>query len=122
MSNKKENIFFEDNFDKNVKPSKDIPGALISYSWRISENRCKTGELIALVTGWKKGTYHTGEILGKFLCENHGPNRWAIIYRPIAVGVFAGLHNVIKNPYTEKNYVDTGTFDMVVANPPYQTA
>jgi len=119
MSNKKQNLFIERNFDRNVKPSKDIPGALISYSWKISEKRCNAGEDIILVTSWNEGTFHRGKIIGKFKSNMHGDNRWAIIFRPVAVGVFAGLHNVVSNTHREKNYLSTGKFETVVANPPY---
>lgn len=121
MSNKKQNIFIERDFDKNVESSKDIPGAMISYSWKISEKRCNEGEDIVLVTSWSKGTFYRGKILGKFKTNRNGENRWAIIFKLTAVGVFAGLHNVVPNTHREKNYVNAGTFDTVVCNPPYNS-
>ena len=122
MSNRKENLFIERDFDRNVKPSQDIPGAMISYSWKISQKRCNAGEDIVLVTSWSKGTFHKGTIIGKFKSDMHGDDRWAIIYMPKAYGVFAGLHNVVSNTHREKNYVSPGTFETVIANPPYQAA
>jgi len=119
MSNKKQNLFIEKDFDRNVKPSKDIPGAMISYSWKISEKRCNAGEDIILVPSWSKGTFHKGTIIGKYKNNMHGDNRWAIIYWPVAVGQFAGLQKKVTNTHREKNYLATGTFETVVVNPPY---
>jgi len=119
MSNKKENLFIERDFDKHVEKSQDIPGAMISYSWKISEKRCNAGEDIILVSSWSRGTFQRGTIIGKFKTNRHGDNRWAIIYYPTAFGIFAGLQNVVSNSHREKNYVKPGTFQTVVANPPY---
>lgn len=109
MSNKKDNLFIVRDL-KSIKASKDIPGARITYSNRISENRCKVGETIAFVDDWSRGKFEKGEILGKFSTPEAGANKWAIIYKPHTWGEFSGLQNVVRGKIGDKVYLNAGSF------------
>ena len=113
MSNKKENLFIVKDLES-VKKSKDIIGARIYYTKidenKVSENRCKIGETIVFVETWSRGKFEKGEILGKFMESSEDGSKLVIIYKPNTWGVFAGLHNIVKDESIDKFYLNNNMF------------
>jgi hypothetical protein len=71
-------IVKNNNVADTIVDSTRVPGALNSYAWKISKQKCLPGETVSFHNSWSEDSHHQGEVIETFSIGD----RTAIVFKP----------------------------------------